>query len=108
MYGSRATGTGDLNSYDIGWDENQIGTFGSNSFARRPVNYETRFEDDLKNNIAQAKDRVSKVKYNDVEGYVYTDENGRIHPVSPEQLKLLESNTTPTTPEVKPNNGVKG
>jgi hypothetical protein len=82
VYGSRAkTNKGDDN-YDIGWNPEIIGTFGSASFARRPINYETRFEDDLKNNIAQAKDRVSKISHNGIEGYVYTDENGRIHPLS--------------------------
>ena len=93
VYGSRAkTNKGDDN-YDIGWNPEIIGTFGSASFARRPINYETKFEDDLKNNIAQAKDRVSKISHNGIEGYVYTDENGRIHPLSQDQLDIINGKT---------------
>jgi hypothetical protein len=52
VYGSRAKVNGGDDNYDIGWNPDIIKTFGSASFARRPVNYETKWEDDLKNNLA--------------------------------------------------------
>lgn len=95
VYGSRAKVNGGDDNYDIGWNPDIIKTFGSASFARRPVNYETKWEDDLKNNLAQAKDRVSKISHNGIEGYVYTDENGRIHPLTNDQLKLINGQQAP-------------
>ena len=99
VYRSRAKVNGGDDNYDIGWNPDIIKTFGSASFARRPVNYETKWEDDLKNNLAQAKDRVSKISHNGIEGYVYTDENGRIHPLTNDQLKLINGQQAPQKQE---------
>ena len=95
VYGSRAKANEGDDNYDIGWNPDIIKTFGSASFARRPVNYETKWEDDLKNNLTQARDRVSKISHNGIEGYVYTDENGRIHPLTNNQLKLINGQQSP-------------
>ena len=101
VYGSRAKVNGGDDNYDIGWNPDIIKTFGSASFARRPVNYETKWEDDLKNNLNQARDRVSKISHNDIEGYVYTDENGRIHPLTNSQLKLINGQQSPQEQDEK-------
>ena len=92
VYGSRSDKTEGGQRWDIGWDANvgTLKTAGSATHARRPVNYEKSFEDELIENPEKAKQRVAEVNYNNIKGKVFVDESGKLHVLTPEQEKALE------------------
>ena len=103
VYGSRSNKTIGGTTWDIGWDANAgtLKTAGSSTHARRPVNYEKRFEDELAENPEKAKQRVAEVNYNNIKGKVFVDESGKLHVLTPEQEKALEGKPKDLNPDGK-------
>ena len=103
VYGSRSDKTEGGQRWDIGWDAKAgtLKTAGSATHARRPVNYEKRFEDELAENPEKAKQRVAEVNYNNIKGKVFVDESGKLHVLTPEQEKALEGKPNGSNPDGK-------
>lgn len=95
VYGNRNNNSG--KAYDIGWDDNVLNVPGSATQGRRPLVYSTTFQDDLKNNLEQAKKRVVKITKGNLSGNAYIDELGYLQQLTPDQEKQLIENTGDTT-----------
>lgn len=93
VYGSRSDKTEGGQRWDIGWDAatETLKTAGSATHARRPVNYEKTFDEELKTDPEKAKQRVAQIQYGNVSGQVYVDEKGKLQILTDAQKKLLET-----------------